>query len=63
MRTLLAIVLSVLTVGYLLPTSIAVVRRAPVLLCFLVNVLLGWTVIGWVVALILSFRPPVENGG
>ena len=46
MRTLLAIVLSVLTVGYLLPTSIAVVRRAPVLLCFLVNVLLGWTVSG-----------------
>ena len=63
MRTLLAIVLSVVTVGYLLPTSIAVVRQAPGLLCFLVNFLLGWTVIGWIVAFILSFRPPMENGG
>ena len=63
MRTLLAIILSVLTVGYLLPTSIAIVRRAPVVLCFLVNFLVGWTVIGWIVAFILAFRPPVGNGG
>ena len=58
MRTLLAIVLAVVSVGYLLPTSIALVRGAPVLLCFLVNALLGWTVIGWIAALVLSFRPP-----
>ena len=58
MRTFVAILLSVLTIGYLLPTSIALVRRAPTGVCFLVNLLLGWTVIGWIVALILAFRSP-----
>ncbi len=58
MRTLTAILLSVLTLGYLLPTSLALVRRAPTGLCFVVNLLLGWTVIGWIVAFILAFRTP-----
>ena len=58
MRTFVAILLSVFTIGYLLPTSIALVRRVPTGACFLVNLLLGWTVIGWIVALILAFRTP-----
>ena len=58
MRTLFALALSVLTLGYLLPTSIALVRGAPTGVCFFVNLLLGWTVIGWIVALILAFRSP-----
>ena len=58
MRTFVATLLSVLTIGYLLPTSIALVRRAPTGVCFFVNLLLGWTVIGWIVALILAFRSP-----
>ena len=58
MRTFVAILLAVLTVGYLLPTSIALVRRAPTGVVFFVNLLLGWTVIGWIVALVLAFRTP-----
>ena len=61
MRTFVAILISVLTVGYLLPTSIALVRRAPTGFCFFVNLLLGWTVIGWIVALILAFRTPADR--
>ena len=61
MRTFVAILISVLTVGYLLPTSIALVRRAPTGVCFFVNLLLGWTVIGWIVALILAFRTPADR--
>lgn len=60
MRTFTAILLSVLTIGYLLPTSIALVRRVPTGLCFVVNLLLGWTVIGWIVAFILAFRTPPQ---
>ena len=60
MRTFVAILLSVFTIGYLLPTSIALVRRVPTGVCFVVNLLLGWTVIGWIVALILAFRTPPE---
>ena len=58
MRTFVAILLAVLTIGYLLPTSIALVRRVPTASCFFVNLLLGWTVIGWIVALVLAFRTP-----
>ena len=60
MRTFTALLLSVLTIGYLLPTSIALVRRVPTGVCFFVNLLLGWTVIGWIAALILAFRTPPE---
>lgn len=45
---------------YVLPTIIAVYRqhdsRVPIIL---VDILLGWTAIGWVVALVWSFTPPV----
>ena len=58
MRTFVAILLAVLTIGYLLPTSIALVRRAPTGVVFFVNLLLGWTLIGWIVALVLAFRTP-----
>ena len=40
---------------YFVPTIIAVVRKQPnSLAIFIVNLLLGWTVIGWVVALVWS---------
>ena len=56
MRTFLAALLAVLTAGYLLPTSIALVRRIPAGNCFLVNLLLGWTVLFWVVALLMACK-------
>ena len=52
MRIFLAIVIGVLSVGYLLPTAIAVGRkRANTGAIFVLNLFLGWTIIGWVVAL------------
>ncbi|QLF84911.1 hypothetical protein SEA_EPSOCAMISIO_38 [Gordonia phage Epsocamisio] len=44
-----------LTVVYLLPTVIAAVKRSKNLLgVVVINVLLGWTIIGWVVAMVIA---------
>ena len=44
---------------YFLPSIIAAFRRHPsALAIFLIDLLLGWTFIGWVGALIWSFIPP-----
>jgi len=62
-----ALLLSLLTlivvvVVYVLPSIVAVARRVPsVGSVIVVNIFLGWTLIGWVVALALavrSIRPP-----
>ena len=48
-------VLTVLTGGYLLPWAIAATRgRSNSGSIALVNLLLGWTVVGWVVALVMA---------
>jgi hypothetical protein len=61
-RVLVGILVSVFTFGYLIPWSIAFARRhnkqVPI---FLINLLLGWTLIGWVAALIWSFSSDVER--
>lgn len=50
-----ASVLTVVTGLYLLPWLIAVVRgKSNVWSIFAVNLLLGWTVVGWIVALVMS---------
>ena len=47
--------IAVLFVMYWLPTIIAVLRRTPSALgVAAVNFLLGWTIIGWLVALIMA---------
>jgi hypothetical protein len=50
-------VAALLTGGYLLPWAIAVLRdlRTHVSV-LLVNFLLGWTIIGWIVSLVMSLR-------
>ncbi|GAB3434995.1 superinfection immunity protein [Flindersiella endophytica] len=54
---LLAIVASALLAGYLLPSIIAVARKAPSAgSAVVINVLLGWTLIGWAVALAVACR-------
>ncbi len=46
----------VLIAVHFLPTIVAVVRHHPKTLAIvLINIFLGWTVIGWVVALIWAF--------
>lgn len=50
-RLSMVIGLSTVTFGYLLPTSLAIANdRRDQLSVFLVNLLAGWTVVGWVVA-------------
>lgn len=55
MKNTLAVLLSILSVGYLIPTTIAIMRsRSNTGSIFVVNLFLGWTLIGWVVALAWS---------
>jgi hypothetical protein len=51
-----AVIVALLTAGYMLPWAIAAVRDVPHWSVFWVNLLLGWTVIGWIVALVMSLR-------
>ncbi len=59
MKTFLWILLAVLTLGYLLPTAVAGVRdHRNTGAIFLLNFLLGWTVIGWIGALVWAVTSP-----
>ena len=62
-HVVIAWLLAVLTGGYLLPWAIAATRnRSNVAAVALVDVFLGWTVVGWIVALVMacgSDRPVV----
>lgn len=51
-----AVIVAILTAGYMLPWAIAAVRDVPHWSVFWVNLLLGWTIIGWIIALIMSLR-------
>ena len=51
-----AILVAIITAGYMLPWAIAAVRDVRHWSVFWVNLLLGWTIIGWVVALVMSLR-------
>jgi len=54
---IVAIVVAILTGGYMLPWAIAAVRgTANSWTVFWVNLLLGWTVVGWIVALWMAIR-------
>lgn len=52
-----AIVVAILSGGYMLPWAIAAFRgNANTWTVFWVNLLTGWTVIGWIVALVMAIR-------
>lgn len=52
---LLAWVIAVLTGFYMLPWAVAVTRSMPNTgSILLINLLLGWTIIGWIVALVMA---------
>ena len=50
--------------AYWVPTIVVLVRHAPnVAQVVVVNLLLGWTVIGWIVALVMALKPvPPQYG-
>lgn len=50
-----SIVLAILTLGYFLPWMVAALRgKSNHWAVLVVNLLLGWTLIGWVVALVMA---------
>lgn len=52
---IVSIVLAVITLGYMLPWMIAALRgKSNHWAVMVLNLLLGWTVIGWVVALVMA---------
>jgi cytochrome c biogenesis protein CcdA len=60
-RVVLALIISFITLGYLVLWAIAFARhhqkQVPI---FLIDLLLGWTLIGWLAALIWAFSSDVE---
>lgn len=52
----IAIVVAILTGLYMLPWAIAAVRDVRHWSVFWVNLLLGWTIVGWIVALVMALR-------
>lgn len=58
MNTLIGLtVITTLITAYMLPTLVAVVRHAPDLAAVtVINILLGWSVFGWVLAMALAVR-------
>lgn len=52
----IAIIVAVLSAGYMLPWAMAAVRDVPHWSVCWVNLLLGWTIVGWIVALVMSLR-------
>jgi hypothetical protein len=53
---IVAIVVAVLTAGYMAPWAVAAIRDVRHWGVFWLNLLLGWTVIGWIWALVLALR-------
>lgn len=61
-RVILAVLLSLCTIGYLLPTTIAIIRRRTNTgAIFVLNLFLGWTLVGWVVALVWAVATDQQN--
>jgi len=51
----ISIVLAVLTLGYMLPWMVAALRgKSNHWAVMALNLLLGWTVIGWIIALVMA---------
>lgn len=53
---IVAIVVAVLSAGYMAPWAVAAVRDVRHWGVFWLNLLLGWTIIGWIWALVLALR-------
>jgi len=48
---------------YYIPSFLAIIRKRPdILKIFLFNMFLGWTIMGWILALIWSLQKADNNG-
>ena len=55
-QAFIAWVVAILTLGYMLPWAVAATRgKINSGAIFWLNLLLGWTVVGWIIALVMSF--------
>ena len=55
-QAVIAWLVAILTVGYMLPWAIAATRgKINSGAIFWLNLLLGWTIVGWIIALVMSF--------
>ncbi|WP_447643549.1 superinfection immunity protein [Nocardioides zeae] len=58
LSSIVSIVVAVLTLGYMLPWMVAALRgKQNAWGVFWINLLLGWTAVGWIVALVLACMP------
>ena len=51
-----ALVVAILSAGNMAPWAVAAIRDVRHWSVFWVNLLLGWTIIGWVIALVMALR-------
>lgn len=59
----IALGLIILSIPYLVPTIVAVIRGHQVGMVAVINVFLGWTIIGWVVALAIACGDRAKQRG
>ena len=56
-QTIFSWIIAIVTAGYMLPWAIAATRgKSNTGTIFWINLLLGWSIIGWIVALIMSLN-------
>ena len=53
-----SLVVAIITAGYMAPWAVAAIRDVRHWSVFWINLLLGWTIIGWVIALVMALRAP-----
>lgn len=54
-QTVFGWIIAIVTAGYMLPWAIAATRgKSNTGAIFWLNLLLGWTVVGWIIALVMS---------
>lgn len=57
-------IVAALTLGYMLPWAIAATRgKSNSGAIFWINLLLGWSVVGWIIALVMAAGPHQAVGG
>ncbi|MDI1288349.1 MAG: superinfection immunity protein [bacterium] len=51
-----SLIVAILTAGYMAPWAVAAIRDVRHWSVFWINLLFGWTIIGWIIALVMALR-------